>query len=95
MLLELLYCNTHLHSIKAFSAHVQATGDALQSKEVHENATASSNSSMATLVKENVLLKARLQRVEEAATDALGELQDARDEVDAHKQAIKGAEQQV
>eukprot|EP00775_Hariotina_reticulata_P003446 gene3446-3717_t len=75
--------------------HARATGDALRSKEVHTSATASSNSNMAALLKENALLKARLQQVEEAATDALGELQDARDEVDAHKQAIKGTEQQV
>jgi hypothetical protein len=58
----------------------------------------SSNSSSATpssLAKENAALKARLAKVEEAAAEALGELQDAQDELDAHKEARQAAEQQV
>lgn len=51
--------------------------------------------SAAVLAKENAALKARLQVVEEAATDALGELQDLKDDVHAHKEARQAAEQQV
>jgi predicted nucleic acid-binding Zn-ribbon protein len=57
----------------------------------------SSNSSAtaSSLAKENAALKARLAKVEEAAAEALGELQDAQDELDAHKEARQAAEQQV
>lgn len=51
--------------------------------------------SASSLAKENATLKARLQQVEEAASEALGELQDAQDELDAHKEARQAAEQQV
>lgn len=52
-------------------------------------------SGSSALAKENAALKARLQQVETAATEALGELQDAQDELDAHKEARQAAEQQV
>lgn len=52
-------------------------------------------SAHAVLAKENAGLKARLQVVEEAAADALGELQDLKDELQAHKEARQAAEQQV
>jgi hypothetical protein len=83
------------HTHIGFCAQMQASGDATHGKILEANAKGSTTRSTAVLAKENTFLKARLQQVEEAATDALGELQDARDEVDAHKQAIKGAEQQV
>jgi hypothetical protein len=47
------------------------------------------------LAAENAALKARLQVVEEAAADALGELQDLKDDLDAHKEARQAAERQV
>lgn len=48
-----------------------------------------------SLAKENAALKARLQVVEEAAAEALGELQDLKDELEAHKEARHAAERQV
>lgn len=45
--------------------------------------------------KEAAALKARLAVVEEAAAEALGELQDLRDELEAHKGARHAAERQV
>jgi hypothetical protein len=45
--------------------------------------------------KEAAALKARLAVVEEAAAEALGELQDLRDELEAHKEARHSAERQV
>jgi hypothetical protein len=48
-----------------------------------------------SLAKENAALKERLQVVEEAAAEALGELQDLKDELEAHKEARHAAERQV
>jgi hypothetical protein len=57
--------------------------------------SSSSAAHASSLAKENAALKARLAKVEEAAAEALGELQDAQDELDAHKEARQAAEQQV
>lgn len=48
-----------------------------------------------SLAKENAALKGRLQVVEEAAAEALGELQDLKDELEAHREARHAAERQV
>jgi hypothetical protein len=54
-----------------------------------------SGSTPSALAAENAALKARLHVVEEAAADALGELQDLKDDLEAHKEARQAAERQV
>lgn len=72
--------------------HLQAT---LSPAERPVAAKTTSALSAAGLAKENAALTARLHQVEDAATEALGELQDAQDELDAERDARHAAEQQV